>query len=77
MGITQNRLRTELLTQNITSQDLISQNSFEDLFSIARKSRPKNAQKFFQRLDSTQFNQPECKAGKEIWLSAQDFTIGT
>lgn len=71
---------TTLFTQNITSQDLVSQNSFENLFSIARKSRPKNAQEVLQRLDPSnkelQIQFPEDEAGKQIWLSAQDFTYG-
>ncbi|MBJ7449809.1 MAG: aminoglycoside phosphotransferase family protein, partial [Parachlamydiales bacterium] len=68
---------SEVLIQNISSHYLISHGSFEDLFSIARKSRPKNIEEALQRLNSSsQLTQPEYEAGRDIWLSAQDFTNG-
>ena len=61
---------------------LKQQNSFEKIYEIAATSRPKDAQEALVRLDSTnkelqaQSIQPEINAGKEIWLSALDYTIG-
>jgi len=67
---------------SLSTQPLLIPQIFEEQFAIARKSRPQNAQEVLMRLDSKNKEaqarslQPEREAGKEIYLTARDFTVG-